>query len=118
MLIQEPDNPGREVRLGKRVRRPVAQRAVKDQKRYEDHHDRESEIDKPARELEPFSDQVRTVAQQRDGQERELTVKTDMFGQKQEGADKKHGVADPQLSFPQADQKESRRQKHNKVLQR
>ena len=41
-----------------------------------------------------------------------------MFGQKQEGADKKDSMANPQLPFPQADQQEGRRQKHDKVLQR
>ena len=40
-----------------------------------------------------------------------------MFGQKQKGTDKKDGVAEPQLPFPQADQQESCRQNHNKVLQ-
>jgi len=44
----------------------LPKRAVEDQKREEDHHDRESEIDNPARELDPFSDQVCAVAQQRD----------------------------------------------------
>jgi len=118
LLIQEADDPGGEVRWGKRVRRPVAHRAVEDQKREEDYDDGESEIDKLARELDPFSDQAQAMAQQRDGQKCELTVKPYMFGQKQESADKKDGMADPQLPFPQADQQESRRQKHDEVLQR
>ena len=118
MLIQETDNPGGKIRLGKRIRRPVAHRAVENQKRQEYKHDRKSEIDNFARELDPLSNHVRALTQQRDRQERELTVKPYMFGQQQEGADTKDGVADPQLPFPQADQQESRRQKYNEVLQR
>ncbi|MFZ4437561.1 MAG: hypothetical protein ACOYOS_03975 [Syntrophales bacterium] len=102
--------------MGKRVRRPVAERALEDQKREENQHDWKGEIDNPARELDPFSNQAYALAKQRDGEECKFTGKPYMFGQKQDGTDKEDGMADPQLPFPETDQQESRSQKHDEVL--